>query len=173
LDGMVYTTDFKEYKFDVSIRANHFRALNTTKKDNKLYYGELYFSSNMTLKGTEDLPVVDGNITIDEKTKLTVVLPQKEPGVAEREGIIQFIDMDAPENDTLFMQGVAGLDSLNRSAIKGLDISANITINKQAELSLVIDEGNGDFIRMKGEGLLNGGVDRSGKVTLSGSYEIE
>jgi translocation and assembly module TamB len=38
---------------------------------------------------------------------------------------------------------------------------------------MVVDEGNGDFVRMQGEGLLTGGIDPSGKTTLTGSYEIK
>ena len=37
---------------------------------------------------------------------------------------------------------------------------------------MIVDEGNGDFIRMKGEGLLSAGVDRSGKITLTGTYSL-
>jgi translocation and assembly module TamB len=173
LNGMVYTSDFKSYRFDLGLRANNFRALNTTKKDNKIYYGKLYFSSNMRITGTQQLPVIDGTITIEDKTDLTVVIPQPEPGVAQRKGIVQFVDMDAPENDSLFLQGTASLDSLNTSTLKGLDISANIDLKKEAVFSLVLDQGNGDFIRMQGEGLLNGSIDQSGKITLTGSYELE
>jgi translocation and assembly module TamB len=172
VDGMVYTTDFSKYKFDLSVRANNFRAMNSTKAQNRLYYGQLIFSSNMHLKGTADKPVVDGNITIGDKTNVTAVLPQTDPSVVKREGIVQFVDMDAPENDTLFMNMQAGYDSLNKSGITGLDISANVEIKKEAVFSLVVDEGNGDFVRMQGEGLLTGGIDPSGKITLSGSYEI-
>jgi translocation and assembly module TamB len=172
IDGMVYTTDFSKYKFDLSVRANDFRAMNSTKAQNRLYYGQLIFSSNMHIKGTADKPVVDGSITIGDKTNVTVVLPQTDPAVVKREGIVQFVDMDAPENDTLFMSMQAGYDSLNRAGITGLDISANVEIKKEAIFSMVVDEGNGDFIRMQGEGLLTGGIDPSGKVTLSGSYEI-
>jgi hypothetical protein len=57
--------------------------------------------------------------------------------------------------------------------LTGLDISANLEIKKEAEFTLVVDEGNGDFVRMQGEGLLTGGIDPSGKTTLSGSYEIK
>jgi hypothetical protein len=172
IDGMVYTTDFAKYRFDLSVRANNFQAMNSTKAQNRLYYGQLIFSSNMHLRGTDAKPVVDGNITIADKTNVTVVLPQQDPSVVKREGIVQFVDMDAPENDTLFMNAQAGFDSLNRSVITGLDISANVEIKKEAIFSLVVDEGNGDFIRMQGEGLLTGGIDPSGKTTLSGSYEI-
>ncbi|THU37132.1 hypothetical protein FAM09_19470 [Niastella caeni] len=173
INGMIYTTDFAKYRFDLSVRANNFQAMNSTKQQNRLYYGQLIFSSNMKLKGTAERPVVDGSITIADKTNVTVVLPQQNPSVVKREGIVQFVDMDAPENDSLFMNARAGFDSLNRSFLTGLDISANVEIKKEAVFSMIVDEGNGDFIRMQGEGLLTGGIDPSGKTTLSGSYEIK
>lgn len=173
VDGMIYTTDFASYRFDLSVKANNFKAMNSTKQQNRLYYGQLIFSSNMKIKGTDKQPVVDGNITIGDKTNLTVVLPQQEPEVVKRDGIVQFVNMNAPENDSLFRNAMAGFDSLNRSGITGLDISANVEIKKEAVFSLIVDEGNGDFIRMQGEGMLTGGIDPSGKTTLSGSYEIK
>ncbi|AEW02073.1 protein of unknown function DUF490 [Niastella koreensis GR20-10] len=173
IDGMVYTTDFTKYKFNLSVKADNFQAMNSTKQQNQLYYGKLIFSSNMKIKGTTEQPVVDGSITIADKTNVTVVLPQSDPAVVSREGIVQFVDMDAPENDTLFTRMKAGLDSLNKSVLTGLDISANVEIKKEAEFTLVVDEGNGDFVRMQGEGLLTGGIDPSGKTTLTGSYEIK
>lgn len=172
INGMVYTTDFAKYRFDLTVRANNFQAMNSTKQQNSLYYGKLIFSSNMKIKGTAEQPVVDGSIVIADKTNVTVVLPQQDPSVEKREGIVQFVDMDAPGNDSLFVNARAGFDSLNRSFLTGLDIAANVEIKKEAVFSLVVDEGNGDFIRMQGEGLLTGGIDPSGKTTLTGSYEI-
>ena len=55
----------------------------------------------------------------------------------------------------------------------GMDVSVNIEVKKEAELSLVIDEGNGDLLNVRGEALLNAGIDPSGKITLTGSYEME
>lgn len=170
LNGTAATTNFRNYKLDFTIRANDFRALNSTKKDNKLFYGQLFFNTNLRVKGTEAAPVVDGSITINEKTKMTVVLPQDEPGVADREGVIEFIDMDAPANDSLFL---AAYDSLNKISTTGMDINVNVDIKKEADLTLVIDEANGDFLNVHGEALLTAGVDPSGKITLAGSYELE
>ncbi|HYF33590.1 MAG TPA: translocation/assembly module TamB domain-containing protein [Chitinophagaceae bacterium] len=170
IDGMAGTTNFINYDFNLSVNANNFRAINSTKVDNKLFYGKLFLSSNLYIRGTEMLPVIDGSVTINKETDFTAVMPQPEPGIVEREGVVEFVDMDAPpENDSLFLQPYLALDT---SAIRGFDINTNIEINKDATLSLVIDAGNGDFIRMKGEGLINAGIDRSGKITLSGSYEL-
>lgn len=171
LDGTAYTTNFSNYKFDLVFNARNFQALNSTKKDNNLYYGNLFLNSRLTIKGTELHPVVDGSLKVNEKTKLTVVLPQEDPGVQDRDGIVRFVDRDSLANDTLWVD--ARLDSLNTTAIRDYDISVNITIDKEAELNLIVDEGNGDLLRVKGEANLNGGIDPSGKVTLTGSYELE
>lgn len=170
LDGIAATTNFTNYKFDLDLRANNFRALNSTKKDNKIFYGQLYFNSNLKITGTEAAPSIDGRIKINEKTKLTVVLPQREPGIADREGIVEFVDMDAPVTDSMFL---SSYDSLNNFGFTGADVSVNIEIDKAADLTLVVDEGNGDFLNVKGEALLNATMDPSGEMILAGTYDLE
>lgn len=170
IDGMARSSDFRHYNFDLTARARDFHALNTTKRQNKLYYGQLYFSTNLRVRGTEAAPLVDGNLTINDKTRLTVVLPQRDPGIEEREGIVKFVSADSPPLDFVL---VNQYDSVNRSAATGMDVSVNITVQKEAELSMLIDEGNGDLLNVKGEASLNAGVDPSGKITLSGTYELE
>jgi translocation and assembly module TamB len=170
LDGTVGTPNFINYYFNLNVDANNFRVLNTTKKQNKVYYGQLFLSTHLNIAGTETKPVIDGSVTIEDNTNLTVVVPQKEPGVQEREGVIQFVDMDAPGSDSLFL---AAYDSLNVSGLIGYDIAANIEVKKDAMLNLVIDEANGDLLNLQGEALLTAGIDPSGKINLTGSYVLE
>ena len=101
---------------------------------------------------------------------MTIVLPQNEPGVASREGIVAFIDKDAPFSDSLFM---ASYDSLNTSSLQGMDVAVNIEVDKAADFTLIVDEGNGDFLNVRGDAQLSAGIDPSGKITLAGTYEIE
>jgi hypothetical protein len=170
IDGAINTPDFLNYDFNLKINADNFQAINSTKKDNKLFYGKMVFSTKLTVKGTPSHPIVDGDLTINDKTNFTVVLPQDEPGVAKREGIVRFVDMSATAQDSLFM---LHYDSLKVSPLLGYDVSININIKKEAVFNLIVDEANGDFLKIKGIGQLTGGVDASGKVTLVGSYEIE
>jgi hypothetical protein len=169
IDGIAETSDFSKYAFDLNVTANNFRAINTTKRQNDLFYGAVYMDSEMHIGGTESLPEVDGSITINDQTDFTVVLPQQQPGVESREGIVEFIDLDATMSDSVLL---APYYCLNNCNLRGLVLAANIEINKDAVLSMVVDEGNGDFIRMKGEGLLSGGIDQSGKITLTGTYTL-
>ena len=156
IDGRVNTTNFKDYAFDLKVNADNFQVLNTTKKDNKLFYGKMVLTIALNIKGTNDEPVVDGSLTVNDKTKFTFVMPQDEPAVIDREGIVRFVDLDATTEDSLFM---LPYDSLNISRLVGYDISTNITIDRNAEFNLIVDAANGDFINMKGEGLLSAGID--------------
>lgn len=170
LNGSVATTDYTSYKFNLDVRANNFRALNSTKRDNKLFYGQLYFNTNLKITGTDKAPKVDGRLAVNDKTKMTIVLPQPDPGVVNREGVVEFVDMDAPLDDSLFM---VAYDSLNTSSFTGMDISLNIQVDKAADFSLVIDEANGDMLNIKGEADLNAGIDPSGKINMTGVYEVD
>jgi len=169
INGDILTSNYINYTFGLNVNASNFMLLNSTKKQNKLYYGRLNISSNMRVSGTEVRPVVDGNITINDGTNLSVVVPQREPGIAQREGVVQFVDMDAPENDSLFL----AYDSLNNTGILGMDIALNIEVTKEAILNVIIDEANGDFLNVQGEALLSAGIDPSGKITLVGNYSLE
>ncbi len=170
IDGAVNTTDFLNYNFDLTIRARNFQAVNSTNKDNQLFYGKMIFSTNLTVKGTPDHPVIDGDLTINDKTSFTVVLPQEKQGIESRDGIVRFVDKSANGEDSLFM---APYDSLKKSSLVGYDVSLNINIVKEAVFNLIVDAGNGDFLRLKGAAQLTGGIDASGKITLVGSYEID
>ena len=170
IDGMLNTTDFYNYVFDLKINADNFQAINSTKKDNDLFYGKMVFSTNLTVKGTPTNPIIDGDLTVNDKTDFTVVLPQGSPGVEKREGIVRFVDRSATEEDSLFMRPY---DSLKISPLQGYDVSLNIKVDKEAIFNMIVDAANGDFLMLKGNGQLTAGIDASGKITLVGSYEIE
>ncbi|MEO6630330.1 MAG: translocation/assembly module TamB domain-containing protein, partial [Mucilaginibacter sp.] len=61
---------------------------------------------------------------------------------------------------------------LRKSELTGLDVTANITVNKNAKFTIVVDERNGDIVELKGEAQLNAGIDPSGKINLTGTYTV-
>ncbi|MBF6607940.1 MAG: translocation/assembly module TamB domain-containing protein [Flavobacterium sp.] len=169
VNGWVLTQTYRDFGFDLQVRADNFRAINSTAQDNELYYGTLYLDTRLDVGGTLAEPVVNGSIKINEETDLSIVLPQSDPSIADREGIVEFIDQDNPQ---LTERLNVAVDSLNQSDYKGMNIAVNVEIVEEAELSLIIDKGNGDYLSLKGEGRLSGGVDPSGKTSLTGRYEI-
>ncbi|MBP6180585.1 translocation/assembly module TamB domain-containing protein [Flavobacterium sp.] len=168
INGKINSENFSNFGFDLALDADNFKAINSKAKDNDLYYGELYLDNHLKISGNFDNPVVEGNIKINKDTKFTVVIPQSDPSIADREGIVEFIDQDNPQ----LMGNIALAEITSESHIKGFNASVNIEIDKEAEISLVIDKANGDYLKLKGEAQLNGGIDPSGKTTLTGRYEL-
>jgi hypothetical protein len=64
------------------------------------------------------------------------------------------------------------LDSLKQSELTGLDVNATVNIDKNANFTIVVDERNGDVVHLKGEAHLSGGIDPSGKTSLTGTYVV-
>lgn len=169
VDGTIFTSDYKDYRFDLEVLADNFQVMNSTRDNNKLYYGRLFIDTDLHIHGAIDHPVVDGTLTVKENTSLTVVIPQTDPGIVEREGIVEFVDMDTIEINTYSVN----IDTMIKSELRGLDVVVSIIIDRKAELNLIIDETNGDYLRVKGMANLTGGIDPSGKVALSGTYELD
>src|SRR5690606_35267578 len=97
------------------------------------------------------------------------VLPNDAPGMVEREGIIKFVH----RSDTTQVNAFARLDSLTTTELGGLRLSMNIQTHPSAAFSIVIDEGSGDALNIKGSADLNAGIDPSGNITLTGTYTVD
>ncbi|WP_428329128.1 translocation/assembly module TamB domain-containing protein [Mucilaginibacter sp.] len=170
VSGSIYTKTFTDFKFGVDINATNFRVINSTQQDNKLYYGKLYVDTRISVRGNMAKPVVDANLTVNDKTDLTIVLPEDDPSLEDRKGVVEVINPNATKEDSLFL--AKQLDSLRKSDLTGLDVTATININKNANFTIVVDERNGDVVHLKGEAALNAGIDPSGKINLTGTYKV-
>lgn len=169
INGKINSSNFNNFGFDLTLDSDNFQALNSKQKDNDLFYGEVYLDNHLRIKGDLNNPIVDGNIKVNKGTKLTIVMPQSDPSIADREGIVEFIDQDNPT----MVETITIDENISKTEIKGINASVNIEVDKEAELSIVIDKANGDFLKLKGEAQLNGGIDPSGKTTLTGRYELK
>lgn len=169
INGKIYTTDFRNYRFGLDIKTNRFRALNSTAADNEMIYGTVFLTSNIKVRGDLNQPDVNMTINVEKGTKFFFALPADDPSIINQEGIVQFIDADAPPFNG---QKALKVDSISKSPIKGLNLVAAITIDPEAELNVVVDPVNGDALKVKGDANLNATIDPSGKISLTGRYEI-
>lgn len=168
VDGKVLTKTYTDFKFDLAVNTNNFKVVGSTAKDNDLFYGDLFINTRLRIRGDMESPIVDGSLKVNKGTEFTIVLPTSDPGLAEREGIVEFIDQDNIDLNNVFVVP----DTLQTTQLTGMDVSVNIEVDKEAVLTMIIDKGNGDFVRVQGDAQLSGGIDPSGKVSLTGRYEL-
>ncbi len=170
LDGDILTTDFKNYTFDLSLNAQDFQAVNAPKATNQLFYGKMNIDAGINVTGGMTTPKIDGDLRVNKETNFTLVLPTSDPEVVSREGVVIFVDKDHPEQAK---QQMAALDSITaKSQMTGLDVSANIETDSAAKFTVIVDERNGDSLTLQGSSDLAGGIDRSGKISLTGNYKV-
>ena len=168
INGKINTQTYRDFAFALKVNAHDFKVVDSKKEDNKMLYGVMAIDANLNIGGNLDLPKIDGILKVTKNTDFTFVMPQSNPALEERDGIVEFID-----KDQLALQQTLKQDTLTADTkIKGLDVSVNIELDKEAKLSVVIDKSNGDFIKLQGEAELTGGIDPSGKTTLTGRYEV-
>ncbi|WP_379964416.1 translocation/assembly module TamB domain-containing protein [Epilithonimonas sp. UC225_85] len=169
IDGQVLTQTYTDFVFNLDINAKDFKVVNSEKSDDAMMYGILSIDAALKVRGNLDLPKVDGRLAVSDDTDFTFVLPQSSPSLQERDGIVEFIDQDQLAlNKTIVADSLAA-----KNKIKGMDVSVNIEVSKEAKMSVIIDKANGDFVKLQGEAELTGGIDPSGKTTLVGVYEVE
>lgn len=169
VNGQVLTQTYKDFAFNLDVNAKGFKVVNSEKSNDAMMYGVLAIDAGLHIRGNLDLPKVDGRLAVADNTDFTFVLPQSSPSLQERDGIVEFVD-----KDQVVLNKTIKADSLKaESRIKGMDVSVNIEVSKEAKMSIIIDKANGDFVKLQGEAELTGGIDPSGKTTLVGVYQVE
>ena len=171
LDGHLYTKDYKKYRFDLTFHADDFILVNTPIETNRIFYGKLNADIGLQIKGDIDAPVVTGNLHVNKQTDFTLILPNSDPEVVSRQGVVLFADKDHPI-DTARIRTY--LDSLSRNAgFRGITALANIETDSSAKFNLIINERTGDALSVRGRASLSGAMNKNGKMSLTGNYVLD
>jgi len=169
VNGLIKTTNYQDFGFDLRLRATNFMALNSTSADNELFYGKVFLTLDANVRGDLNKPEVTGSLRINKDTRFFFAIPDSDPDIVSQEGIVEFVDMDAPPDNG---REALNVDSLTRSKLKGLNVSMDLITEKEAEITVVVDPANGDALLVKGEAELNLTMDPSGKIAMTGRYLI-
>ena len=166
IDGSVLTESFINPSFDLKLTADNFLVVNSSKDDNDLFYGKGIIDADVAITGDLILPKVVANLTVKEDTELTVIIPEAQLDIVERDGVVVFVNRSDP-NDILTRK-----TEETASAFMGYDIRAIIQADPKASFRLVVDERSGDNLLISGKADLNLEINPNGRITLSGNYEI-
>jgi TamB, inner membrane protein subunit of TAM complex len=169
LDGNVFTKDYRSFGFDISLNAQNFRMVNAPESSTRQFYGQLNLDAAINLEGKMDAPKVDGDIRVNKRTNFYYVLPGDDPEVGDRVGVVRFVDHRT--GDTLIDKKALALRA-RKTEIKGLDVSLNLLTDTSALLNVVIDPRSGDALNVRGRSNLVFQLEKSGKMDLTGSYEV-
>jgi len=169
-NGSINTTDLSDIELDMKVSAKNWRALHSTVKDNKTFYGTLLLTTDLNIKGSPSAPSITGDLKILKGTNVTVVNPETAPEMQDTKGIVVFVNMRDTGRGNLLVPKAKTVVKHKMKA--GSDMNVNITVAKEAQFSLIIDQASGDFLSVRGDATINAAVTPGGIISLSGSYDL-
>ncbi|UYZ62346.1 translocation/assembly module TamB domain-containing protein [Hymenobacter weizhouensis] len=169
VNGYVRTTDYvNDFRFDLDATTEDFLAVQSSQRDNPLFWGKLLVDSDSRITGTLNLPVVRTTARVEDGSALSVAVPNDDPVEVARAGIVEFVDKSAPL-DTMLARNVP-LDTAETTT--GYDIQALVTVTDATPFTIVVDQASGDNLQVRANGTLNTAIDRTGNITLTGRLDV-
>lgn len=165
ITGKVGTENLINPTFDLSLKADSFSVLNASQDDNEFLYGKISFNADARLTGDLQIPKLDAQLSVTDNTDFTYVLPSASVAIEERDGVVIFVNRENPD-------AILTRKKEQSASFTGMDVNAFIKIGKKAKVTILIDKETGDNFEVFGDGEFNFTMSPSGRMTLSGAYDI-
>lgn len=147
---------------DINIEADRFIGLNTTKKDNPLYYGLGEGKMSVDFQG----PFKEADIYVDAVTSPNARLsfPISDAVYDFDESFIKFrTEIDSTEEE---------LDFKEKYQLLGLNFEMNLEITDEASVEIIFDERVGEILKGNGNGNVSLSITRTGIFEVFGDYNV-
>lgn len=162
LYGNIFHNSFHDWVLDLHGQVSNFLVLNTTSKDNSLFYGTGYGSGNISFKGDVN------NLTIAAKARTEsgtrIFIPLGETNDVKQKEFINFVNFTDTTNTIVETSKELDLTGIN------LDLALEVTTEAYSEI--IFDIKSGDIIRGRGEGDLRMVMDATGEFSMFGDFYI-
>ncbi|MFQ3577001.1 MAG: translocation/assembly module TamB domain-containing protein, partial [Cytophagales bacterium] len=163
LTGGVTHNYFSDFKFDIEAKFQNLEALNTTKKDNSLYFGQAFANGKIRFSGDLKNIKLTGDLTSNKDTKLTILL-NSDRSISKKD----FITF---KSKTIQKQKTDSIPESEESF--NFEMLLNLELNKDALMDIIFDELTGDALsKSNGEGQIQLEIDSKGDFNMFGKYTI-
>ena len=163
--GIITTKYFKEYSLDIRVETGNFEFLNTTEKDNTMFYGRIFASGIIRITGPTDNLQMNINAKSQKNSVFFIPLYATEE-VAVR-NFIDWVDVRSTEPDAVkFKQRY-------EVKMKGIQMNFNLDVTPDAEVQMIFDPKVGDIIKGRGTGNLKVLINTLGKFEIYGDMTID
>ena len=176
--GTIFHENFDNWNFDIQVnfeddmdmRQNElpftvapleqFLILNTTYKEDDVYYGKAYGRGNANISGSANNLAINLDVETVEGTKINFPMY----GVSEIEEDFDFVSFVDSEISESFES--------DKTDLTGIDLDLNFKVTPDAEVKIIFNPDIGDEIVAIGSGDLNMTLDQYNEINLTGYYEI-
>ena len=166
LNGAIRTNFFKDITLDLSLAPNNFQFLNTTERDNEMFYGTVFATGQARLTGTPSNLLTNVSVRTEPRTAIFLPLSSSRD-VAE----FDFVTFVNRSDEIIIIEDLAINEAKTPSNIS---LILDLQVTPDAEMQIIIDKQLGDIIRANGSGNLKLEINPNNNVfNMFGQYVIE
>ena len=165
LNGALTHKDFRSMVINLDGNFRNFQVLNTSVKDNSLFYGQAYATGNVAIKG----PISNLSIISSARTEKNtrVYIPISGNSSTDQKEFINFVNF----TDTTYTKTIT--KAINKKVnLTGLTFELNLDVTPDAYCEIIFDVKAGDIIRGRGNGDLRMQIDTKGEFNMFGALEF-
>jgi hypothetical protein len=166
--GVMYSNGLTKFRLNLNGELDNFKILNTTAKDNELFYGTAYATGNLSVTGPIDNIMIRANATSNKGTK--IYIPLDGATSVSNADYIEYIT--SMPDSTLTTEAVSIKKTIKKEPSHiSMDFNFNVTPDAYCEIQ--VDRKTGDNIKAYGQADLNLKVNTQGDFSLTGIYELQ
>ena len=163
LNGTISHREFRDTRINIEASFRNLQVLNTTEKDNNLFFGQGYASGDLTIFGPVNNLKFTANARTDKNTRISI--PFDQTTEVSQSTYLKFVDFtDSTYQKSLVEKGKNKLD------LSGITIDFNLDITPDAYCEIILDRKAGDIIRGRGRGDIQLQLDTKGEFNMFGPF---
>ncbi len=167
LNGFINIEALPDYSYTIDINSKDFNIIDAKVGENDLFYGTGFFETNLKLKGKNLDFVLTGDVIVNSKTDITMLMPDDSQLGKELESVVTFVNFKNPEKKETVKR------PKNQSINFANSVNINVEVTDKAKLNILMDQVTGDLLTVKGEGKFNTGFDNNGDLYILGRFDIK
>jgi hypothetical protein len=166
LEGYVAHRNFGSFRINLDGSFQNFQVLNTTDKDNNLFYGEAFGTGNLNIFGPSSNLKISATARTGKNTRLYV--PISGSSSVDKKDFVRFVNF----TDTLVAQSFNKSNTKKKNEPTGITLDLNLDITPDAYAEIIFDIKAGDIIRGRGNGDIKLQLDTKGDFNMFGVVEF-
>jgi hypothetical protein len=165
LNGTISHRDFRETRINIDASFQNLLVLNTTEKDNSLFYGQGYATGNLNIFGPVNNLRFTANARTDKNTRISI--PFDQTSEITQSSYLKFVSF----KDSTFQKSLIDKKT-NKLDLTGITLDFNIDVTPDAFCELIFDRKAGDIIKGRGRGDIQLQLDTKGEFNMFGPFEF-
>lgn len=166
LEGYIAHRNFDEFRLNLDASFTNFQLLNTTAKDNSLFYGQGYATGNANILGPASNLKISATARTEKNTR--IYLPMSSSESTEKKDFLNFIHF----TDTAYVTENTSNETRVKKQASTFAMDLNLDITPDAYTEIIFDIKSGDIIRGRGNGDIKLQIDTKGEFYMFGAVEF-